>query len=399
MAAGLENSRADRELWRLAGTGDVELLDGLLADGANVNAADRTGVTALMRAAYHGQLQMVRALIERGADVNITDSGGLTALMMAEHADHEEIVETLLSFGASGVSAAKAMPRSVGSIADEPVGEAPPAKREVVNENFDDVDNDYIAKADQASHASTPYEPLDKGNDDFLAKSGTTSQERTLHAPPEIWELVHTTESESESSFAASALSRVSFPRLLMLTGALFTCAGVMFGLFYLRGTETDSAALEARAPEAPAVKPTSRVRPAAAKTRTNETRRINSPSHKPPDSTSVAEFSTGDPSSAAVAEAIDYVFSEQLTAANDRLNVAVTSPARKPAARTLNKATNTRAHLVRDDAQKIGKPARSRRGEEESIVKREPKKLQTEPAGPVTKTTNTQKPKVIQWP
>jgi hypothetical protein len=396
MAADLNNSRADRELWRLAGTGDVELLDGLLADGANVNAADRTGVTALMRAAYHGQLQMVRALIARGADVKITDSGGLTALMMAEHADHEEIVEALLSFGAGSVPAAKAMPRSVGSIGDDSLGEAPAAKREAVNESFDDAGNDYVAKAGRTSRASTAYEPLEEGNDDFLAKPGTASRERTLHEPPEIWELVHTT--EPESGFAANAVSRVSFPRLLMLTAALFTCAGVMFGLFYLRGADTGSAA-DAHPPEASPVKPTSRARPAAAKTKTNETRRINAPSRKPPDSTLVAELSTRDLPSAAVTEAIDYVFSEQLIAASDHANVAVTSPVRTPAAKTANKTTNTRAHLVRDDAQKTGKPARSRHGEEDSIVKREPKKLPTEPASPVTKTTNTQKPKVIQWP
>jgi transglutaminase/protease-like cytokinesis protein 3 len=112
-----------------------------------------------------------------------------------------------------------------------------------------------------------------------------------------------------------------------------------------------------------------------------------------------VAELSTRDLPSAAVTEAIDYVFSEQLIAASDHANVAVTSPVRTPAAKTANKTTNTRAHLVRDDAQKTGKPGRSRRGEEDSIVKREPKKLPTEPASPVTKTTNTQKPKVIQWP
>src|SRR5213075_1866836 len=89
-----------RELWHVAGTGDVVRLGQILAQGVDVNATDRTGVTALMRAAYHDELPMVRALIEHGADLDAKDGGGLTALMMAKHSGHAEIVDALLSSGA-----------------------------------------------------------------------------------------------------------------------------------------------------------------------------------------------------------------------------------------------------------------------------------------------------------
>src|SRR3954465_9852044 len=89
-----------RELWQIAGTGNVERLEQILAQGTDVNAGDRTGVTPLMRAAYHGELPMVRALIQNGADLDAKDSGGLTALMMAKHSGRAEIVEALRSAGA-----------------------------------------------------------------------------------------------------------------------------------------------------------------------------------------------------------------------------------------------------------------------------------------------------------
>ena len=50
-AADTEANALTRHLWHIAGIGDLEQLDQLLSQGADVNAADRTGVTALMRAA------------------------------------------------------------------------------------------------------------------------------------------------------------------------------------------------------------------------------------------------------------------------------------------------------------------------------------------------------------
>jgi len=44
----------------------------LLEQGADINARDRYGQTALMNAAHTGQLALVRLLIEKGADLDTT---------------------------------------------------------------------------------------------------------------------------------------------------------------------------------------------------------------------------------------------------------------------------------------------------------------------------------------
>ena len=52
--------------------GDVEMVRQLLRTGADVNARDRHGQTALMLAAHRGYREMVETLVEGGADLNRT---------------------------------------------------------------------------------------------------------------------------------------------------------------------------------------------------------------------------------------------------------------------------------------------------------------------------------------
>lgn len=62
---------------------------------ANVHLRDSNGNTALMRAAWKGHLDIVRALIDRGADVNSVDEKhGYTALLLASGGpkQHEEFL-------------------------------------------------------------------------------------------------------------------------------------------------------------------------------------------------------------------------------------------------------------------------------------------------------------------
>jgi hypothetical protein len=73
----------------------------LLERGANVNATDDDGSTALMFAAANNNVDMLRVLIDAGADLNVKNTRyHSTALERAIGAEHEEAVELLRAAGA-----------------------------------------------------------------------------------------------------------------------------------------------------------------------------------------------------------------------------------------------------------------------------------------------------------
>ena len=80
--------------------GDVAALGRLLDGGADPNARDKNGQTALMRAAHQGQAPVVRLLINRGADLDCRAKFDLTALMLAVIGGHAVIVDMLVRSGA-----------------------------------------------------------------------------------------------------------------------------------------------------------------------------------------------------------------------------------------------------------------------------------------------------------
>jgi hypothetical protein len=63
----------------------------LLAKGAEVNAKEEHGMTALMAASFKGHLDIVQALLAKGADVNAKASDGTTALDAAAQGGHADI--------------------------------------------------------------------------------------------------------------------------------------------------------------------------------------------------------------------------------------------------------------------------------------------------------------------
>ena len=78
--------------------GDLEIAKYLVENGTDINAKDSDwGYTALIYAAEHGNLEIVKYLVEKGANVNIKDNHGRTALDLAET---EEIKEVLRKAGA-----------------------------------------------------------------------------------------------------------------------------------------------------------------------------------------------------------------------------------------------------------------------------------------------------------
>jgi len=78
-------------------TGTAAQLKAAIAAGADVNAKDRDGVTALMRAASAGRGDSVTALIAAGAAADAKTSGGVNALMMAALGGYAEATRVLLA--------------------------------------------------------------------------------------------------------------------------------------------------------------------------------------------------------------------------------------------------------------------------------------------------------------
>ncbi|MGC2423670.1 MAG: ankyrin repeat domain-containing protein [Nitrospirota bacterium] len=88
------------DLYKAAIYGDVEAVKSCLAKGADVNAKDKAGGTALMVAINNNHADVVRLLVDKGADVNAKDKDGWTALMVASYKSHPDFVRLLIDKGA-----------------------------------------------------------------------------------------------------------------------------------------------------------------------------------------------------------------------------------------------------------------------------------------------------------
>ena len=108
-----------REWEQAVRRGDVECLRRLLMAGADPNARDRHGQTALMIAAHTGESRVVGFLLENGAALDHTAKYGLSALMLAVIAGHAEIVRALVEAGADRTLRGTGAPGFAGKTALE----------------------------------------------------------------------------------------------------------------------------------------------------------------------------------------------------------------------------------------------------------------------------------------
>jgi ankyrin repeat protein len=94
------NSRSDGSmpLFIAAGEGRSDVVRYLLAEGADVNAREKLGDTALTEAAYYGHVALVKELLAHGADVNAIANDG-TALDMALNRNNAAVVDLLKHHG------------------------------------------------------------------------------------------------------------------------------------------------------------------------------------------------------------------------------------------------------------------------------------------------------------
>ena len=183
------------ELLCVAESGDVDHLRRLLPRVADVDARNRHGMTALMKAAFFGHERVVRVLLERGADPNLIRNDRFTALALAAFFGHAETVKTLIEFGAR----TEVVTRAGAS-----------ARIWAKARTFNDV-----ARCLE-THAP---KPLPVATTPIAAVPAV----KTLKEPPEIWDLVH---EESRSFDPRSAfVARITSVRKTFAVGA---CAAVL---------------------------------------------------------------------------------------------------------------------------------------------------------------------------
>ncbi|MBK8901048.1 MAG: ankyrin repeat domain-containing protein [Anaerolineaceae bacterium] len=74
----------------------------LIEQGADVNAVakNKMKIAPIHATATHGNLAILRALLEKGADVNAAQEGGYTAVHQAAHRNNVPMAQLLLEFGA-----------------------------------------------------------------------------------------------------------------------------------------------------------------------------------------------------------------------------------------------------------------------------------------------------------
>ncbi|MBR0169109.1 MAG: TIR domain-containing protein, partial [Synergistaceae bacterium] len=85
----------------LAKDGKLEELRKAINAGADVNAKNNKGATALIQAAMLGHTATAELLLKNGADINAKNKYGCTALMYAAFDGYPEIAEILITYGAN----------------------------------------------------------------------------------------------------------------------------------------------------------------------------------------------------------------------------------------------------------------------------------------------------------
>ncbi|RUM60358.1 MAG: hypothetical protein DSY53_00845 [Persephonella sp.] len=95
----IDTSTPDRMLLTASKSGNIEYVKLAIAKGANLNAKDDKGSTALHWAVYYGYKDIVRLLIMQGANPYITDNYGLTPIDVARFNQKTEILKIFKELG------------------------------------------------------------------------------------------------------------------------------------------------------------------------------------------------------------------------------------------------------------------------------------------------------------
>jgi ankyrin repeat protein/beta-lactamase regulating signal transducer with metallopeptidase domain len=113
-------TNSPRTLHQAAAAGDIEQVQKLLAQEADVNAKDKDGRTPLHSAARYARKDVVAALLAQGANINEVDGSGKTPLHLASSFGEKLVPELLLAQGAQIDARDKAGNTPLHAAADRP---------------------------------------------------------------------------------------------------------------------------------------------------------------------------------------------------------------------------------------------------------------------------------------
>ena len=87
-------------LHRMAIVGNIEMVNVLLENGADIDVPDgRWGCSPLLFAAQEGKMEIVKILLTAGANINFKNNSKLDAIYFASERGHYDIVKILMKFG------------------------------------------------------------------------------------------------------------------------------------------------------------------------------------------------------------------------------------------------------------------------------------------------------------
>ncbi len=95
-----EDTTPKKDVFRSAGSGDIDAVKYHLANGIKVNSQDKSGKTPLLWAVRSQKHAVVSYLLTRGANPNLADNSNVTPLFWAVRMRRPELVSQLLSKGA-----------------------------------------------------------------------------------------------------------------------------------------------------------------------------------------------------------------------------------------------------------------------------------------------------------
>lgn len=100
-ASQMAVGEAAKEIERRQGLRSTDIATALIERGANVNAVNAEGVSALMIAAARGNIPMIGLLLEAGADPNLKSKAGKTATDIARENLNADAVKSIMLFQAT----------------------------------------------------------------------------------------------------------------------------------------------------------------------------------------------------------------------------------------------------------------------------------------------------------